>query len=327
MPGRPAAKPSESPAPRQREWRDLANQGREETLLRVVLDASPDDITISDLDGTIAIASPSAVRMFGYEREEEILGRPVFEGLGPEEWDRARATLARLSKGTAGSLGEYSAVRRDGSRFFIEVNTALVRGRDGKALGYVFIVRDVTRRTELERELKQHRDQLQTLVNERTAELKRSNDALQDMNAALKVLLAEREDDHRALERRVVRNVEQLVLRFVERLKRSTLDKDQRDCLEVIETHLNDICSPMMTTLGDFHLTPREMQVAALVRTGKTSKDIARVLHLSVASVGVHRRNIRTKLKLRGVAANLQVQLGRLGGDQPQPSRKAVQSR
>jgi len=291
-------------------------------LFRAVLEASPDDITTADLDGRIKIASPAAVKMFGYEREEQILGRSVFDGLAAEEWSRARSKLAALVDGSAASLGEYVAMRRDESRFFIEVNTAVVRDEKGAPVGYLFIVRDVTRRKKLELELQQHREQLEALVVKRTAEIKRSNDALHDMNAALKVLLAQREEDRRQLEQRVVQNIEHLVRKFVDRLRRTSLDDHQRAYVDVIDAHLTDICSPLMTHLGDFQLTPREIQVAALVRAGNTSKNIAEVLNIAVASVSVHRKNIRAKLKLRGAPTNLQVQLGRLASNPEDPSVK-----
>ncbi len=52
-------------------------------------------------------------------------------------------------------------------------------------------------------------------------------------------------------------------------------------------------------------LSPREREVAAQVRNGRTSKEIASLLGISIATVERHRHNIRSKLKLNAGDANL----------------------
>jgi DNA-binding NarL/FixJ family response regulator len=49
-------------------------------------------------------------------------------------------------------------------------------------------------------------------------------------------------------------------------------------------------------------LGPRERQVLALIAEGRRSQDIAARLHVSVATVEVHRRNIMRKLDLHSIA-------------------------
>ncbi len=48
-------------------------------------------------------------------------------------------------------------------------------------------------------------------------------------------------------------------------------------------------------------LTPREREVLQLVAEGKSNKDVAQLLNLSVYTVETHRSNIMEKLNLRGV--------------------------
>ena len=57
--------------------------------------------------------------------------------------------------------------------------------------------------------------------------------------------------------------------------------------VEIIETHLRDIITPLMQNLANINilLTPQEMQVATLVKDGKTSKEIADILIVSEATV------------------------------------------
>ena len=49
-------------------------------------------------------------------------------------------------------------------------------------------------------------------------------------------------------------------------------------------------------------LSARERQVLQLLAEGKTSKDIAATLHVALATVETHRRQIMTKLGIRTIA-------------------------
>lgn len=134
-----------------------------EALYRSVLNASPDDITVADLDGRIIMVSPRAVSMFGYERAEQGLGRHVTEFLVPEDRARAATRVALMFQGTPPGPNEYRGLRRDGSTFDLEVHTGIVPGPDGRPRGFVVIARDVTARKQAEAALRQANDQIKTL--------------------------------------------------------------------------------------------------------------------------------------------------------------------
>ncbi|MGD9302709.1 MAG: LuxR C-terminal-related transcriptional regulator, partial [Desulfobacterales bacterium] len=128
-----------------------------------------------------------------------------------------------------------------------------------------------------------------------------------ETNIALKVLLKQREDDRVELEKKVLSNVKELVLPYVEKLKNSRLRPKDKTLAEIIENHLNNIISPLLQkfTNAKILLTPQEIQVAALVKDGKTSKEIADILNVSEATVNFHRKNLRDKFGLKGKQANL----------------------
>jgi DNA-binding NarL/FixJ family response regulator len=49
-------------------------------------------------------------------------------------------------------------------------------------------------------------------------------------------------------------------------------------------------------------LTPREREILRLLATGKSNKDIASLLNLSLYTVETHRRNLQDKLNLHSIA-------------------------
>ncbi|MEJ2365873.1 MAG: helix-turn-helix transcriptional regulator [Deltaproteobacteria bacterium] len=106
-------------------------------------------------------------------------------------------------------------------------------------------------------------------------------------------------------------NVKELVNPYLNRLKNTSLDRQQRAHLEIIESNLNDIVSPFLRQLSSKYLklTPREIEVATLVKEGKSTKEIGEMLNLSMNAVDFHRKNIREKLGLKNKKANLRTHL------------------
>jgi DNA-binding CsgD family transcriptional regulator len=51
--------------------------------------------------------------------------------------------------------------------------------------------------------------------------------------------------------------------------------------------------------------TPTEIQVANLIKQGKTTKDIVELSNLSPRTIEFHRDNIRTKLRIKNKKINL----------------------
>jgi len=148
-------------------------------------------------------------------------------------------------------------------------------------------------------------------LRESREDLNEQKQSLEEANVALKVLLKQREEDKTELEKRFLTNVKGLVLPYVEKLKNAPLKPKSKTLVEIIDTHLKDIITPLMQNLTNANilLTPQEMQVASLVKDGKTSKEIAEILFVSEATVNFHRKNLRTKFGLTNKQTNLRAYL------------------
>ena len=124
-----------------------------EARYRSILNASPDAITITDLEGRILMVSPVAQSLWRSERESVLLDHLFMELVIPEHRDRVMAGIGRISQGLKSGPGEYRGLRPDGSTFDIEVNGDFIRDAEGQPASMVFIVRDITERKQAEKTL------------------------------------------------------------------------------------------------------------------------------------------------------------------------------
>jgi len=149
--------------------------------------------------------------------------------------------------------------------------------------------------------------QAQEDLKKKETELSQQKKMLEDSNIALKVLLEHREQDRVRLEENVLANVRKLVTPYLEKLRFQNMDARNRNLVEIIASRLAEIASPFLNRLTDMHrlLTPKEIDVAVLVREGRTSKEIADLLNISASGVDFHRKKIRKKLGLANEKTNL----------------------
>ncbi|NTW77835.1 MAG: PAS domain S-box protein, partial [Syntrophaceae bacterium] len=173
---------------------------------------------------------------------------------------------------------------------------------------FLTMVTDITELRRVEEKLKKYRDELESMVAERTSELEDKTNNLQKVNTTLNVLLQKREEDRKILEENFVANISSLILPYIGGIRRNNLDAQQQLCLDTIEKNLGDIVSPLLKNMQQFDLTPREVQIASLIKDGKTTKEIARALGIGEGSIDTHRKNIRKKIGLDR-ASNLQSHL------------------
>lgn len=155
------------------------------------------------------------------------------------------------------------------------------------------------------------RKRVEQALLERERELENRTRDLEEANAALKVLLKQREADKTELEERLVFNIRELAGPLLEKLKASGLNRRQQGFLEIVETQLNEILSPFLRGVspGYLKLTPTEIQVANLVKQGKSTKEIADLMNLSARTVEVNRNNIRKKIGITNKKVNLRTYL------------------
>lgn len=133
---------------------------------------------------------------------------------------------------------------------------------------------------------------------------------MDEFSNALNFLQNQIKKDRIASEMKIVSNVKQLVKPYVEKLAASRLDDRQKEWLSVIDANLDQIIAPFIGKVPLIaNLTPAELQIASLIKDGKTSKEISSLLNLSTTTIDFHRNNIRSKLGLKNQKTSLRVHL------------------
>jgi PAS domain S-box-containing protein len=142
-------------------------------------------------------------------------------------------------------------------------------------------------------------------------DLKAKQVELQEVNAALKVLIRNRENDLLKHDRGLLINVRQLVMPCIHRLRLGSLSAQQKAQLNILESNLESITSPLARKLASpqVALTPALIQVADMIKKGLSNKEISALLSVSVKSIETYRKRIRQRLNLKNSKVNLRAYL------------------
>lgn len=137
-------------------------------------------------------------------------------------------------------------------------------------------------------------------------QLKNQNQLLKEKNIALREIMNQVIMEKKNLEERVMDNVDQFLLPLVDKLKNNGSQIDI-GYLTLLEDTLKQMTSAFGSNIARRmpRLTPRENEICNMIRTGLSSKEIARVLNISHRSVETYRNYIRKKLGIINQKINL----------------------
>ena len=118
-----------------------------------IFDASPEAIALESAERLVYV-NPAFVRLYGYERPSDLIGRHIAVTLAPDDVEKVlEIGRARIRGEAAPPRYEFTGLRRDGSR--VEIAAAISTARIGETAFIISIERDITRHRELEAQLRQ----------------------------------------------------------------------------------------------------------------------------------------------------------------------------
>ncbi|MGD9077905.1 MAG: PAS domain S-box protein [Desulfobacterales bacterium] len=335
--GKPCTQAIVQDVTRLKEIEKMLRDSRERFLSLV--EATSDWIWEVDRTGTYIFSNQKVKDILGYDRHE-ILGQKPFDFMPPDEAKKITEAFRNFSKSRQAFSGlENINLHKDGHEVVLETSGIPIFDENGEYQGYRGIDRDITKRKLAEQVLEQINAELESRVDARTADLIKANQKLeeevserklaekalktrerelknktaqlQELNSALKVLLMKKEENRVDLEEQMVSNVRELIFPYLVKLNNGKLPDKEKAFVNIIESNLREIMSPFAHSLTSVYpgLTPTEIQVANLIKQGKTTKDIAELSNLSPRTIEFHRDNIRTKLGIKNKKINLRTHL------------------
>lgn len=138
---------------------------RELAFLRGILEHSIDAIAILDIDTRIASWNKGAELMFGYTAEE-VIGKPITFLLPEEQRDRCRENFRRAV--IEGHVKDIESIRyrKNGEVVIVDQTITSIYDSSGEIVGFVAIMRDITKRKKAEIELKNTCEELEKMTKE-----------------------------------------------------------------------------------------------------------------------------------------------------------------
>jgi PAS domain S-box-containing protein len=186
---------------------------------RGLVDNAVEGIFQTTPEGRYLMANPMLARIYGYDSPDDLIQTltDIAHQLYVDR-DRRAAFLRILQEQDAVWGFESPVYRRDGHIIWISESARAVRGTDGRLLGFEGTVVDITSRKQAETEraravaaLEEARAELEVRVNERTAELARTNQELTEAHRELAAAEAEKKRFYREVIRCVTRGKFHLV--------------------------------------------------------------------------------------------------------------------
>ena len=151
------------------------------------------------------------------------------------------------------------------------------------------------------------RRKAEMLLKSREKEMEIQTANMQEANTALKVLLKKGDEDKKKFSEKVLFNIKELIIPYLEMLKKTDLNTTQRAYMEILASNFDELSNPLALKLSFkyFDLTRAEIRVAVLIKQGRTTPQIADLLSLSPRTIDAYRANIRRKLKIKRKKINL----------------------
>jgi PAS domain S-box-containing protein len=273
-----------------------------ENQFRILLETLNEGFGMVDSEGRFSYANQKMLDILGRSRTA-VVGEKCSDFLDEKNRHILKKQLSIRKTGIEKPY-EMQFTSKDGKIISTIVSPRGLFDKSGRFKGSFAAITDISDMKASEKALRRREQQL-----------KAKTLSLQEMNSALEVLLRKREQDKSIIQRRILANLGRLVIPYLDSLANTRLSERQRFLVDVVKSNLREILSPFSEKLSaqQIALTRAELQVANLVKLGKSTEQIASDLSISYKTAETHRLRIRKKLGLTHQKANLMSHLLKFG--------------
>ncbi|MHC4563134.1 MAG: response regulator [Planctomycetota bacterium] len=258
-------------------------------MLRSVIDANPDVTIVVDRHYRIVQGNRKARELAGDRPLAEMACYELsHHGDAPCHEADSLCPVKEAIAAKRPIIATHEHFDAQGRKRTMEISAAPIFGPDGNVVRVVQDIRDVTERKQAE----------QKLAIERAA--------LEQKNIALREVMSTIEDEKKVTSRRIVRNIDEVVMPILHSLQGQAPPAMQELVARAI-AGLEEVTSPFIDTLSKQYasLTPAEIRVCDSIRAGMATKEIAKLYGIAAETVNHHRRSIRRKLGIAKSGQNL----------------------
>lgn len=296
-----------------------------ENNFRALAETANDGIVLATGQGRFVYANQCYADISGYSIPE-LQKMSITELADPDELEMIREKFQRRVAGeVVSSRYEINLRHKDGRLVPIDVTASRTVWKGQPAA--MVIVREITARKIMEARLIREHDELERRDEERTLEMTETADQLErkhkelshhkedleklnrelvETNKALSVLARNIDRKREEIQKQIATTVTSKILPIIEAFQKDQTFAKQQSQLDILRAYLNVLTPDLKNGASIiFSLSAAELRVAAMIKNGLTSPQIAGTLHVSLDTVKTHRKNIRKKLNISNSPINL----------------------
>ncbi len=269
-----------------------------ESKYRLLLETMNEGFMIVNEELMLTYANNKLCSMWGYHLDE-IIGLPINYFL--DELNK-KLLIDHHRQAQEGETSSYEITWtcNNGTEIPTIISPRIILDEEGHFCGYCAVLTDIS---ELRKAMK--------VIRMRDDDLIDKTRKIDELSIAMKVLLSERDEYQTQIETKILANIKNSIVPLLERMKFSGLNRQQEILFDLLESSAKDIFSSFSVRLStpSLGLSSMEIQVANLLKEGRSSKEIAKILNLSSRTVDSHRLSIRKKMGISHKAENLSAHL------------------
>ena len=289
-------------------------------------DLAPVGYLTFDPQGLILEANLTAAELFGVERRH-LIKKKFSEFIASEFQDLFYHHRIRVSATRSKQTCELQLEKKDETSFYALLESIAIQDVDGNFDHIHTTITDISARKLSEEALLKAHDNLKMEFENRSLELKTTaaklktrqeellrhkselekvNKELLETNKAITILARNIDKSRQETENTLTKTISSSIMPIIEDLRKTNSPDSIHSGLNILAIHLQKLTNDLVGDVNIMaYLTPTEVRVATMIKSGLTSQEIAEKLYISLHTAKTHRRNIRKKLNVQNSNINL----------------------